>query len=65
MIHDDDPFAPPPKKPVHEIGQPLDALSVAELDERMALLAAETVRLRAARAQKEASRAAATAFFKT
>ena len=62
---DDDPFAPPPKKVAHEIGQNLDALSVDELDERIALLNAETARLAAARAAKDASRAAAAAFFKT
>ncbi|WP_166141845.1 DUF1192 domain-containing protein [Methylosinus sp. RM1] len=48
----------------HEIGQPLDALSVAEFDARIALLRDEIERLERARAAKAASRAAADAFFK-
>ncbi|WP_400767291.1 DUF1192 domain-containing protein [Methylosinus sporium] len=48
----------------HEIGQPLDALSVAEFDARIALLRAEIERLEQARAAKAASLAAADAFFK-
>lgn len=48
----------------HQLGQPLDALSLAELDERIALLRAEIQRLEAARAAKAASLAAADAFFK-
>jgi uncharacterized small protein (DUF1192 family) len=47
-----------------KIGQPLDLLSVAELDERIEALKAEIERLAAARAAKAASRAAAAAFFK-
>lgn len=62
---DEDPFgAPPRKKTTHEIGQILDALSVDELDERVALLRAEIARLEAAKAAKQASRAAADLFFK-
>lgn len=48
----------------HQLGQPLDALSLAELDERIALLRAEIERLEKARTAKAASRAAADAFFK-
>lgn len=48
----------------HQMGQPLDALSLAEFDERIALLRAEIERLEAARAAKAASLAAADAFFK-
>ena len=64
---DDDPFGVPrPKKPAtHEIGQPLDTLSVDELDERMALLKAEIARLEEARVAKQASKLAADAFFKS
>jgi uncharacterized small protein (DUF1192 family) len=63
---DDDVFgAPPEKKPEHVIGENLDALSAGELGERIALLQAEIERLEAARASKEASRAAAAAFFKS
>jgi uncharacterized small protein (DUF1192 family) len=55
----------PPKKPVpHEIGQDLSALSVFELEERIALLTAEIERLAAARAKKEAGRSAADSLFK-
>ena len=64
---DDDPFgvAPPKKPATHEIGQPLDTLSVDELDERMALLKAEIARLEEARVAKQASKLAADAFFKS
>ena len=63
---DDDGFgAPPRKKASHEVGQTLDLLSVDELGERIALLRAEIERLETARAAKEASRAAAAAFFKS
>ncbi|WP_332692697.1 DUF1192 domain-containing protein [Bosea sp. (in: a-proteobacteria)] len=57
---DDD--RPAPKR-AHEIGQDLSQLSVAELDERIALLEAEIARLGEARAKKNASRSAADAFF--
>ena len=62
MLFDD---TPPAKKPAtHEIGQDLSALSVFELDERIALLKAEIERLGVARAKKEAGRSAADALFK-
>jgi uncharacterized small protein (DUF1192 family) len=57
--------APPRKKTTHEIGQTLDALSVDELDERIALLREEIARLETARGAKQASRAAADSFFRT
>ncbi|MBE7245826.1 MAG: DUF1192 domain-containing protein [Actinomycetospora chiangmaiensis] len=54
-----------PRKAVsHEIGQPLDTLSLADLDERIALLRAEIARIEAARAAKQAAQGAADAFFK-
>lgn len=53
-----------PKPPVHEIGQDLSRLSVAEIDERIAVLQFEIERLREMRAGKEASRLAADAFFR-
>jgi uncharacterized small protein (DUF1192 family) len=64
---DDDPFGlmPVKKKPEHEVGQPLDTLSVAELDERITLLREEIARLELARDQKAASKRAADAFFKS
>jgi uncharacterized small protein (DUF1192 family) len=55
----------PRKKVSHEIGQDLSLLSVEELTERMALLAAEIERLQAAVARKRASREAASSFFKS
>jgi uncharacterized small protein (DUF1192 family) len=48
----------------HTLGQRLDALSIAEFDERIALLRAEISRLEAAREKKQAANAAAAAFFK-
>ncbi|WP_407049609.1 DUF1192 domain-containing protein [Methyloraptor flagellatus] len=54
----------PKKKPSHEIGQDLSLLSVAELDERVALLEAEIARLNVDRAAKLASKSAADAVFK-
>ena len=65
LFDDADPFGAV-RKPaaVHEVGQALDALSVAELAERIEILQAEIKRLEAMRASKEASRSAADAFFK-
>lgn len=56
------------KKPApsqHVPGEPLDALSVDELTLRIEGLRAEIARLEAARDKKNASRAAADAFFKS
>ena len=61
MRDDDD---RPRKAVAHEIGQPLDTLSLADLDARVALLRAEITRLEAARAAKQAAQGAADAFFK-
>lgn len=64
MARDDEEFLAPKKAPArHELGQPLDALSVHELSERIALLREEIARLEAAREKKSASRTAADAFF--
>jgi uncharacterized small protein (DUF1192 family) len=54
----------PKKKTVHEIGQDLSLLSIAELTERVALLKEEIARLEAAKASKSATRTAADQFFK-
>ena len=61
-----DPFADEPRATLstHEIGQDLSMLSVDELDERVALLEKEIARLKEAKAAKESSRAAASAFFR-
>ena len=66
-LEDDDPFATAPRKAqaAHIIGEPLDAMSVAELDDRLALLRREIVRLEEARVLREATRKAADAFFKS
>ncbi len=61
LFPDDD--RPRPKR-IHEIGQDLSALSVGEIDERIAALHAEIARLAEARTKKDASRSAADAFFR-
>ena len=54
----------PKKKIAHEIGQDLSLLSVAELNERIALMKSEIARLEADIASKQSSRSAADQFFK-
>lgn len=61
MFDDDD---RPKKKIAHEMGQDLSLLSVAELNERIALLKAEIARLESDIAAKEAKRNAADQFFR-
>ncbi|HWV43012.1 DUF1192 domain-containing protein [Pseudorhodoplanes sp.] len=61
-IDDDD---RPKKKTAHEIGQDLTLLSVAELNDRIALLREEIARLEADIAKKQSSRSAAESFFKS
>mgnify|MGYP001138664061 CR=1 FL=1 len=63
-VASDDDDRPQPKA-THEIGQDLSLLSVEELEARIALLVAETERLRAAATLKRATRAAADRFFKS
>ena len=54
-----------PKKPkAHEIGMPLDAMSVDELTERIGLLEDEIARLRAAIERKVQHKSAAADVFK-
>jgi uncharacterized small protein (DUF1192 family) len=55
-----------PKRPAlpHEIGQDLSLLSIEEIDERMAALRNEIMRLETAKAQKLAAQGAAHSFFK-
>ncbi len=48
----------------HELGQNIDALSISELEERIAALRLEIGRLEAAKSAKEASAKEAAAFFK-
>ncbi|HMO30217.1 DUF1192 domain-containing protein [Enterovirga sp.] len=63
-MREEDAEARPGKPVAHEIGCDLSAVSVDELDERIALLAEEMERLRAEKERKRASRAAADAFFR-
>lgn len=53
------------KKITHELGQDLSLLSVGDVEDRIAMLAAEIERLKADAAKKRASRDAANAFFKS
>ena len=54
-----------PKKPANMvIGENLDAISVAELEQRIQSLESEIIRLRAEITKKQASRNAADAFFR-
>ena len=53
-----------PKPPAHEIGMVLDALSVSELEQRIGLLEAEIIRLRAAIDARGNTKRAAEAAFK-
>ena len=63
---DDEVFgAPPVKPPVQAIGQPIDDLSAPELAERIVVLKSEIERLERAIAHREATRNAASAFFKS
>lgn len=48
----------------HEVGMPLDAMSIDELQKRISLLGAEIVRVEAAIELKSASRVAADSVFK-
>ena len=54
----------PKRKIVHDIGQDLSMLSVADLKERITLLEGEIERLKADIDGKQASRSAADQFFK-
>jgi len=54
----------PKKTLVHEIGQDLTLLSVAELQDRIALLREEIARLEADIGRKQATRSAADMFFR-
>ena len=55
----------PVKKPKgHEVGMLLDAMSIEELNDRIALLAGEIERLKAAIAARQKTRSAADALFK-
>ncbi|WP_374625496.1 DUF1192 domain-containing protein [Devosia sp.] len=48
----------------HEVGMPIDTMSVAELEERIGLLRGEIARLEQAIAARQKTRAAADSVFK-
>ncbi len=54
----------PRPKIVHQLGEDLDRFSVAELDQRVILLEAEILRLKAEKLKKQSLRSAADDFFK-
>lgn len=60
-LFDDEPAAA--RKP-HELGQPLDGLSVHEIDERIAMLRTEITRLEEERRRKGDANSAAEMAFK-
>ena len=64
MAREDDDTIKPVRKPGHQVGEPLDALSIAEIDERVRELHNEIQRLEEDKRQKLASKSAASAAFK-
>jgi len=58
----DDDAAKKPKS--HEVGMPIDTMSVGELEERIALLRGEITRLEQAIGARKNTRAAADSLFK-
>lgn len=53
------------RKPrTHEVGMPIDTMSVAELEERIGLLRSEIARLEQAIAARQQTRAAADSMFR-
>lgn len=54
----------PKKLKTHEVGMPIDTMSVDELNERIGLLEAEIGRLRDAVAARQKTKAAADSLFK-
>jgi uncharacterized small protein (DUF1192 family) len=55
---------PVKKSKGHEVGMPIDTLSVSELEERIAMLESEIARLRDAIAARQQTKAAADSIFK-
>jgi len=62
---EEDELRPKRKNPTHEIGQDLSTLSIAEIDEHVATLRNEIMRLETAKAQKLAAQGSAQSFFKS
>ncbi len=61
MMSDDEPIR---TRKLHEVGMPIDTMSVDELAERIGLLEAEILRLKEAIAARETTKAAAHSIFK-
>jgi uncharacterized small protein (DUF1192 family) len=61
MFEDD---KPKKKLAPHEVGMPIDTMSVDELGERIALLEAEIARLKEAIAARQKTKSAAESIFK-
>jgi uncharacterized small protein (DUF1192 family) len=55
----------PRPQPKMVIGENLDEISIAELEQRITTLDSEILRIRAEIAKKQAGKAAAASFFKT
>jgi uncharacterized small protein (DUF1192 family) len=53
-----------PKKRTHEVGMPIDTMSVDELEERIAMLQGEIERLRQAIAARKMTKDQANSLFK-
>jgi len=54
----------PKRRVAHEVGMPIDTMSVEELSERIGLLEAEIARLRVAIAARQKTRSVADSLFK-
>ncbi len=63
-LMEDDELRPRRPAPTHAIGQDLSMLSIAEIEERVAVLRNEIMRLETAKAQKLAAQGSAQSFFK-
>lgn len=61
MFEDED---QPKKKKAHEVGMPIDTMSIDELEERIGLLEAEIARLREAIEARKKTKDAANSVFK-
>ncbi|MGE0024826.1 MAG: DUF1192 domain-containing protein [Hyphomicrobium sp.] len=59
-----DDLKPPPKPATASVGENLETLSVAELEQRIAAFAAEIARVEAELARKRAHESAAAALFR-
>ena len=64
MAREDDEPLKPIRKLGHQVGEPLDAFSIEEIDERVRALHNEIQRLEEDKRQKLASKNAASAVFK-